>query len=334
MAGAKPIVYILHGEDEFGIAQTLADLESRLGDPSSAGLNTTRLDGNTYNLDQLLSVAGAMPFLADRRIVILTNPLARLGNKAAREKFLKQLEQIPPTTAMVLVEHSLLTSERERKKNNIHWLEKWGISHPERCLIKTFLPPKGDVWISSVRAIAQKAGGEISPGAAEHLYSLVDGDLRLADQEVLKLLAYVNYRRKVEIDDVDTLTADVGQGDIFAMVDALGNRDGRKALGMLRRLLEYQDYYTIFGMVVRQFRQLVQVRAILDSGGGKDEIVRVLRLYNMQFVADRLIAQARRFTQEGLKLIYHKLLDVDLAVKTSQMEGDLALETLVAALTT
>ena len=80
MAETPPVVYFLHGEDEYAIAQTLADLEKRLGDPATADMNTTRLDGATYNLDQLLSVASAMPFLAKRRLVILTNPLARSDN--------------------------------------------------------------------------------------------------------------------------------------------------------------------------------------------------------------------------------------------------------------
>ena len=44
-----------------------------------------------------------------------------------------------------------------------------------------------------------------------------------------KLLAYVNYQRAVEIDDVQNLTTDSSQGDIFAMVDALSAKDGRKA---------------------------------------------------------------------------------------------------------
>ena len=181
--------------------------------------------------------------------------------------------------------------------------------------------------------MAKKAGGQITAEAASLLSTLVDSDPRLAYQEVQKLLAYVNYNRTIEADDVQMLTADVGQGDVFVLVDALGNRDGRKALGMLQRLLEYQEYFAIFGMVVRQFRQLILTREILDSGGGKDEIVRGLKLYTNPWLADRLITQARRFMAHDLVRIYHRLLEVDEAVKSSQMTGDLALETLVASLT-
>jgi len=333
-AETAPVVYILHGEDEFQIAQTLAEMEQRLGDPATVAMNTTRLDGNTFRLDELLSVAGAMPFLAKRRLVILNHPLAKVSGKLAQDKFIRQIEQIPATTALILVEPRMLTPDSDRRKGKIHWLETWAVGLPKHVLIKAFPLPKGAEWNKRLQEMARKAGGQIAPDAAEMLYSLLDGDLRLANQEVEKLLAYVNYSRPVEMDDVEAVTADVGQGDIFAMVDALGSKDGRKAMSVLRRLLEYQDYFAIFGMVVRQFRLLVQTREILDQGGGRNEVVTGLKLGGRAFIADRMIPQARRFSMADLKRIYHQLLQVDQAVKTSQMEGELALETLAAALTT
>lgn len=333
MAEKTPVVYILHGEDEFGIAQRLADLEKRLGDPANAALNTTRLEGPAFQPEQLLAVAGTMPFLAERRLVILVNPIGRLNTKESQAKFLNQLEKVPATTALIVCEDRLLTPERDRRKGKWSWLEEWAEAHPERVWIKAYPLPKGADWTRRIQELARKEGGTFSPGAAEALYELTGGDPRLAAQEVQKLLAYVNYSRPVQIDDVMELTANVGQGDIFAMVDALGNRDGRKALGMLRRLLEYQDYFAIFGMVARQFRLLVQARAILDAGGGRDDILRGLKLYGKTFLADRMIGQARHFSIGELRLIYHRLLDVDEAVKTSQMSGELALETLVTSLT-
>jgi DNA polymerase III subunit delta len=329
-----PVVYILHGEDEYGIAQTLVELESRLGDPANAALNTTRFDSGTFQPDQLLSVAGVMPFLARRRLVILSSVLGRLNQKPDQEKFLRQLERLPPTTALILTENSLLTSDRDREQDRIHWLERWAGEHVGFAWVRAFSLPKGADWVRRLQEYAEKAGGKLSQEAAVMLYDLLDGDLRLADQEIQKLLAYVNYARPVEADDVEALTADVGQGDIFAMVDALGNRDGRKAMGMLRRLLEYQDYFAIFGMVTRQFRMLIQAREILDNGGGREEVLHGLGLGRRYFIADRMIGQVRHFSPEDLKAIYRRLLDIDEAVKTSRMPGDLALEMLTTALTT
>lgn len=326
-----PVIYLLHGEDDFAIAQFLTEIEAKLGDAATASMNTTRLDGRSYDLDGLLSVAGAMPFLAKRRLVILTHPLAKLNSPAARQKFLGQLDKVPPTTALVLVEEKTLTEERDRRKGALHWLEKWANQAGDRVLVKAFPLPQGSELWRRLQDIARQAGGQITPQAAEELAALVGGDPRLAAQEIHKLLAYVNYQRPIEVDDVNLLTADTGQGDIFALVDALGNRDGRRAMNMLQRLLEQQDAFSIFGMIIRQFRLLLQAREILDNGGQKADVIRDLKVHS--FVAEKLIGQVRRFTMPDLEAIYRRLLELDEAIKSSQVTGELALETLAAVLT-
>lgn len=328
----KPVVYILHGEDEFEIANALARLEGRLGDPVNAALNTTRLEGGAFQPEKLLEVAGALPFLAERRLVILVNPTGRLENEEAQQKFLRDLDKIPPTTALILCEdRMIITHPSGKKRDKRAWLSDWADAHSDRALITAFPLPKGAKWRQRIQELAGKEGGQLSQAASEALYELTDGDPRLAAQEVRKLLAYVNYGRTVQFEDVQALTADVGQGDIFKMVDALGLQDRTRALGMLRRLLENLDYYAIFGMVVRQFRLLAQTRDILDGGGGAREVVRELKL--PEFLAERMIAQARRFSIAELGRIYRRLLETDEAAKSSQMPGDLALETLVMTLT-
>jgi DNA polymerase-3 subunit delta len=331
MAEATPVVYLLHGEDEYAIARFVSEMEKRVGDPASAALNVTRLEGNDYNLNELLSVASVMPFLADRRLVVLVEQLKRLSGSVARDRFRDQLSKIPDTTALVIVEYHTLTIEKDRRKDRIHWLEKWASEQGERVYLRNFPLPRGDMMVRRIQEQAGQAGGQITRQGAELLSSLVEGDPRLADQEIHKLLAYVNYNRPVEPDDVELLTADLGQGNIFAMVDALGNQNGRLAMGMLRRLLEQQEPIPIFGMVVRQFRLLLLAREVLDHGGNKGDITRQLKV--PPFVADKLILQARRFSIPVLEAIYHRLLGIDEAIKTGKVPGDLALDTLVAALT-
>jgi DNA polymerase-3 subunit delta len=333
MARTRPAVYVLHGEDEFSIAQVLSELEARLGDASLVAMNTTRLDGRTANLDDLPAVAFAAPFLAERRLVILENPTARLTSQSAQKKFTDFLDKVPSSTALVLIEHHLLTEERERMKGKVHWLERWAEQAGERAYRHAYPLPKGEKLVRKIQDQAKDAGGQIDSQAAGLLASLVGDDPRLADQEVRKLLAYVNYSRTVQADDVEALTADVWQGDIFVLVDALGNQDGRKASAMLQRLLETQDAPSIFGMVIRQFRLLLLARDALDRGGREQDVIRELTTIRdiHPYSAKKVIGPARRFTLPLLEDIYSRLLAMDEAIKTSQVEGELALDTLVAA---
>jgi len=322
---------LFYGDDEYAIAQSVVEFESNLGDSAMAAMNTTRLDGRSYNPEELQNAISAMPFLAERRLVILTNPTARLNNPPAQEKFKELLMKVPPSTALALVENKVLTDERDRKRDKIHWLEIFAEENGDRVLKKEHMLPKGPAFARWIQEQAKRAGGQFTPQAADLLSSLVGGESLLAGQEIQKLLAYVNYRRAVEVEDVDQLTADVAQGDIFVLVDALGNQDGRKAMGMLQRLLDQQEPLSIFSMVVRQFRLLLLARDVLDRGGLKGEVTRELKV--SPWLADRLIGQARRFTLADLEKAYHRLLEVDKEMKTSQTPNDLALETMVVAFT-
>jgi DNA polymerase-3 subunit delta len=100
----------------------------------------------------------------------------------------------------------------------------------------------------------------------------------------------------------------------------------------LQRLLEQQDPYSTFGMIVRQFRLLLQARQVLDRGGQRGDLLRALGV--APFVVDKLIGQARHFSLPDLEAIYHRLLNLDVTIKTSQSPPELALTTFVAAFTT
>jgi DNA polymerase-3 subunit delta len=331
MTNNPPVVYLLHGEDEFAIARFVAELKARLGDPSLAEMNTARLDGRATSFDELATAVYAMPFLAPRRLVLLYHPLARFANEPARQKFLDLLSRVPASTALVLVEHRSLTDEAARKKGQLHWLEKWASEAGERVYLRAFSIPTGAAMADWIRRRARELDGQFAPQAAGLLASLVGGDARLADQEIQKLLVYVNFSRPVEADDVDLLTAYAGEGDIFALVDALGNRNGQQAIGMLHRLLAERDVSLIFGMVVRQFRLLLQAREILDGQGNEGDVARVLKVY--PFVARKVTDQARRFSLPALETVYRRLLEIDVAAKSSEMEADLGMDTLIARLT-
>jgi len=323
-----PVIYILHGEDEFAISQHIAGLREKQADP--AGMNFTSLDGRNLSYEAFVTATSAMPFLASRRIVLLIYPLTQFNQEPARQRFLEFLEKIPASTALVMVEYHPLTSDDMRKKGQTHWLEKWAQQAGERVYIKEYRIPAGSGMVDWIRQRARKLGGEFSVQAAGLLASLVGEDARLVDQEINKLLVYVNFQRPVQPDDVELLTASYGEGDIFEMVDAFGSRNGNKAIAMLHRLLSHQDANSIFGMVVRQFRLLLLGKEILDSGGGENEIVSTLKVH--PYVARKVVAQARHFTQPDLETIYRRLLTIDIATKSSEMDADLSLDLLIADL--
>lgn len=325
----KPIVYVFHGDDPLAIRRLVDALCAELGDPSIADLNITRLDGRQSSDEELRSAANAMPFMTDRRLVILTNPFTRLNNDAARKRFIALLDGLPESTGLVLVIEDTFERRDWKSLTSAHFVRRWMNAAGSRAKYTLCQLPAMREMAEWVRSEARRLGGQFTPQAAAALVAHVGNDTRMASLEIEKLLIYVDFKRPVEADDVNELTAQGGQADVFEMVDALAGGNTRQALNLLHRLLEAQEPLSLFGMIVRQFRLLLQARELLDEGQAA-HISGQLRLPS--FVADKLAAQARRFSMPQLEDLYHRLLLLDETMKTGLAPADLALDTFVAEL--
>jgi DNA polymerase-3 subunit delta len=330
-AEKKPVVYLFHGDDELAISESIAGLKSKLGDPASVELNLVSLDGRALSIEEFETASKSMPFLAERRLTILNHPLAYLNNESNRKRVLGFLEELPEENAVILAEYRPLLSVKERNLGKTHWLEKWGQKMGDKFYSKEFTLAKGPQLTGWILTRAKKSGGEFEPAAAGLLASLVGEDIRMADQEITKLLTYVNNDRPVSIEDIEQLTEAVQEGAIFEFVDALGNRNRKKAMDEYHRLLVDQDPQRVFGMIVRQFRLLLLSREILDQNGGEKEITQKLKTH--PYVSGKIASQARQFSQSQLEGIYHRLLEIDSDLKTGVMSGDLSVDILIAEVT-
>jgi DNA polymerase-3 subunit delta len=217
----------------------------------------------------------------------------------------------------------------EPKEAEKHWLVKWAAKNSALKTQAFFLPKQRDMpgWIINE---AKNQGGKIEIPAAAKLAEMVGVDTRQAGMELSKLLAYVNWARAIQASDVDAVCIVTSQQSVFDFVDELSLGNGKKAQRLLHRLLENEDAFSLWGMVVRQFRLLLQAREIFDGRGNKDDVARALGVH--PFVAEKTTGQANRFSMEALENIYRRLLSIDERVKTSQITLDLALDALIVEL--
>jgi DNA polymerase III subunit delta len=229
------------------------------------------------------------------------------------------------TTRLVMYES---VDPRDAEK---HWLIKWAEKNDKLMQAKAYMLPRLKDMTGWIVNETRNQSGQIEPRAAEMLKDMVGVDTRQAGMEIAKLLAYVNWARPITSQDVEAVCIVTSQQSVFDFVDALANGNGKSAQHLLHRLLEDEDPFSLWGMVVRQFRLLIQAREILDNRGNQNDVARALGVH--PFVAEKTTQQAARFSIESLENIYHRLLNIDEGVKTSQVMLDLAMDTLVVELT-
>ncbi len=334
MTRPKPTFYVFHGEDEFTRSETLADFKRRLGRLDTVGLNTTVLDGKRLTLGELHHACDAIPFLADRRLVIVEGLLSGLTPRKghtlsdAKRKLLDDLADylphLPPTTRLVLVE--------ERSLPSTHPILKLA-KREQRGYVKRFERPDAKALPRWIKGRVQKHGGDIEPQAAHRLAAIVGANLRLLDQEIVKLVTYSDGERAITEADVALLVPYSQDAVIFDLVDALGHRDGSTAAKTLHRLIDEGEHpLGLLGMITRQFRLLIQVKTLKAKGASSRDVAKRLGIH--PFPARKLHGQATHFTLAQLEKVYRHLSEIDLDIKTGRIDAEVALDLLVAGLAT
>jgi DNA polymerase-3 subunit delta len=332
MTKPAPTFYVFHGADEFTRAETLADFKRRLGPPDTVDLNTTFLEGEGLTLAELRHACDAIPFLAEKRLVIVEGLLARLTPRKDRELSTAQQEvlialadylpRLPQTTRLVFVEEKPLPA--------LHPVVQLA-QREETGYVKRFDPPGDKALPRWIKKRVHKYGGEIEPQAVQQLAAVVGTDLRLLDQEIAKLVTYVDAERAITRADVDAVVPYAQAAVVFDLVDALGQRDGRTAAQTLHRLLDAGEHpLGLLAMIVRQFRLLIQVKEMKAEGATPPDIAKRLGIH--PFPARKLTTQATHFTAAQLEAVYRHLLDTDVAIKSGEIEAEVALDLLVAGL--
>jgi DNA polymerase III delta subunit len=110
-------VHLFYGTDEYAITSRVNEFQRGMGDPTTAAMNTSRLDGRTVTEDDLNNAVNSMPFLASQRLIIFSSPSARYTQASQQKKFLEFLKQAPESANLILIEAGQL--------KETHWLVKW-----------------------------------------------------------------------------------------------------------------------------------------------------------------------------------------------------------------
>ena len=326
--------YVLIGEDDYLIRQTLEEIKKGVGDQTILAANTTILNGQQVTADQLLGACETVPFLAEKRLVVVEGLLGRFEtkNKVGKKKtankndrsndrtsIVDAISRTPDFTELVLVDGKI--------SNHNPLLHELSAVAQVRSfpLLKELQLRR---WIEQRVA---EAGGNISPRAVELLTRFVGSNLWIMAGEVDKLVMFAGARR-IEEEDIRAVVSYAQEANVFAMVDAILEFKAGVAQELLQQLLKQGAVPAyLLVMLSRQVHLLVRVKELKSRGKTRGDIQNKLGLTS-DFVLRKALEQADRYSPPRLRELYHKLLETDLSIKTGKYEGELALSILISDL--
>ncbi len=325
------MLYIFYGPDNYSLHRELDTIKKSVGSDAAAGSNVIEVDGDKMSPADLKIACETIPFLADKRLVIISGLLARFESKqkqATVKKSTKKNDQakdwqqitdclnnIPETTILVLIDNEVSARNTLLKEISA------------KAVIKPFpLLKKSDLtgWIQ--KRVTQ-SGGKISTEAITLMAKLVGNDLWAMSNEIDKLVLYTN-GRFIEEKDVTAIVSHAQETSVFTMVDAiLENRTGF-AEELMEQLMERGATPTyLLWMLHRQVRFIVLVKELIEQKKNKFDIQSKLGLSD--YPLQKTLEQADKYSMPRLKVFYDKLLETDIAIKTGKYDGELAMNILV-----
>jgi DNA polymerase III subunit delta len=317
-------IYLLYGTEAFLINETKQLLLNHILDEEEKDFNFSAYDLEETPIDVALEDAETFPFLGEKKVVFLHNPVFLTAEKT-KEKVVHDLTKLEaylkepaPYTVMVisapyekLDERKKITKELKRnaelveaKKLNEHELKNW---------------------------IKDRAAGnriEIEAAAIDQLLALVGTNMFMITTEVDKLALYAAEHNRIDVDLVEKLVARSLEQNIFTLIEKVVQRRLDEALRIYYDLLKQnEEPIKILALLAGQFRLIYQVKELSRRGYGQQQIAGYLKTH--PFRVKLASGQANKFTDEELAQLMELLAEADYQMKTGGMNKSLLIEMLL-----
>jgi len=345
------MIYLYLDADEYLAAERVAAHKASLGDPEMASLNMAELTGAAATPSAVMAEASMMPFLSERRLVVVRGLLDALDKRMGLSKstesaayheaaqLLANLHTIPDTCILVLVDNSVdkrrglwkgfvqpaSGNRPERKIAGLDALIKAKVIETEVLATPDLKTLPG--WLQA-RARARNIA--IEGGAVAVLCDFVGGNLRQLDNELEKLALYAD-GRPITPQDVRAMVSDASEEMIWNLTDALAQRQPAKAMQALRELQRNdQNPIGMLAAIARQYRMLIEIKSVMAVGqNNKFDIAK--QLGYSAFPVEKAMRLVGQYAFDELEHAMERLLEADVAMKTGS-DQNTEIDILVAEL--
>lgn len=343
-------IHLFFGTDDFTMWEEIKKEKKKFTEKFSE-LNIVDLDFDDHGLNETeksVSLKNALltnSLFGSDKLVVLRNFLGgqekkeTVKNDEFEKIILEYLENSIKSINLFFIQ-TKFPDKRKKIYKKLVKLEKDNL-----VVIKEFIIPCGFELNKWIKNRVNLLGGKISSQAIEDL-TLVLGkglgqkgksgrmeevyDLWQVNNEIEKL---INFKSGQEItaEDVNLLVKAKIDPNIFKLIDAIGNRDKKRAINLLQGQIENQaNEIYLLTMFVYQFRNLIKIKDLLEQRRSIQEISSLTKMH--PFVIQKSVEQCQKFSLAELKKIYRKLLDAEIAIKSGKMKPRLVLDLLVVSI--
>lgn len=309
-------IYLLYGEEAYLRRQYRDNLKKALVAEEDT-MNCTSYSGKDINVNEIVDIAGTMPFFAERRVIIIENSG---WLKSGEDRMVDLIKNLPDTTYIVFVE-----SEVDKRCKLYKAVTAKGYAALCEMQDETMLKK----WIMG---LLKKENKRITPDALNLLLDKTGTNMENIRREVEKLVCYRYFDEGITAEDVEALCIVQVQNKIFDMVEAVAQKRQKEALDWYYDLLALKEApMKILALISRQFHMLLQVKEMRQKGYPEADIAKQTGL-NAYYLKKKYIPQAAQFQIPQLEAALRKCVEAEEDVKTGRMQDILSVELIIVGL--
>lgn len=309
--GKYGTVHVLVGEERLFIDRAVRALRHASVGEGPGGFNDEILDGKGLTSRRVVEAANTLPMMARARFILVR----RVDDLAVAELdgLIAYLNAPCESTCLVL------TAEKVDGRSKLAGVAKK----------KGYWTDAGTLKPADIRSFiadeSKARGVKVDGHAAAALADALGTDLAAIDDALERLSLFVGKDAAIDVAAVEACVTRIRVDSIWSLVDAVGMRDGRKALIAAGSLLaDREPPLRILAMVTRQLRMVARMRHGLENGLSPEEAVRAAGA--PPFKARDMTTAAKRFNNPELAAAFGILAETDIAMKGSRVPSETLLE--------
>lgn len=312
------MVYLLYGTVDYLINK---NIDKIINDNKIDEFNINKYDLSNTFLADITNDASSMSLFSDKKLIIVNNAyIFTSSSKKYLEQDLKCLENylnnINTNTILIFVVNEAKIDER---KKIVKLIDKIGEINEYNTINNIAI-------IKDLLDDYQMTDEDI-----KYLLERVGDNSTLLNTEIEKIKIYENSTKKITKQDIDLLTAKSLEVNNFKLIDAIINRDKANALKLYQeRIIINEEPIAIIVALANQIRIMYQVKQLYLDGYTENNIASILKIHPYRV---KLANQnAKKYDADTLLTYLKKLADLDINIKTGQIDKTLGLELFIISL--
>lgn len=323
---ASPVV-LLYGDDAYQLERTANALIKQTV-TQFQDFNLFCVDGRTaMDVDKIADSALSLPFMAERRAVIIDDLDVSVLSAVDAEKLWQLLASLSPSTLLLI---TVRTQPLDLKKKGSRGQKLHDLCDKAGVVCSFTRPTRSDA-ARLAASFAAKHGTKLESPQGLLLADYCGCDCLRIQNEVDKLCAYAGEGETITQQQIQLLVEPVSEARIFDLSDKIIKRDYNGAMAVVDGLLfQRETPVAILTILTMAFVDMYRAACAKAEGLPDSEARSAFGYGGGAYRYTKAVENQRRVGSSCLGEILHLLAEADLAMKTTGIDPRLTLESTIA----